>query len=66
MRHSAISEEEVDFQEHCVRNCGQCSHMGLGKIDMWELTKLLYATRFGFYALGPNWPHVPEWLEEAS
>jgi hypothetical protein len=20
MRHSAISEEEVDFQEHCVRN----------------------------------------------
>jgi hypothetical protein len=22
MRHSAISEEEVDFQEHCVRICG--------------------------------------------
>jgi hypothetical protein len=25
-----------------------------------------YATQFGFYAPGPNWPHIPKWLEEVS
>jgi hypothetical protein len=25
-----------------------------------------YATQFGFYAPGPNWPHILEWIEEAS
>jgi hypothetical protein len=25
--------------------------MGLGQTDLWELTKLCYAARFGFYAL---------------
>ena len=40
--------------------------MGLGQTDLQELTKLYYAARFGFYALRPNWPHVLEWLEEAS
>ena len=45
---------------------GQCSRVGLGQIDLWELMKVRYATRFGFYALGLNSPHVPEWLEEAS
>jgi hypothetical protein len=24
--------------------------MGLGQIDLWELTKLYYAAQFGFYA----------------
>jgi hypothetical protein len=33
---------------------------------MRELTKQHYAAQFGFYALGPNWPDVLEWLEEAS
>ena len=40
--------------------------MGLGQTYMWELTEQHYADRFGFYALRPNWPHVLEWLEEAS
>jgi hypothetical protein len=25
-----------------------------------------YATQFGFYAPGPNFPHIPVWLEETS
>jgi hypothetical protein len=36
--------------------------MGIGQTDLRELTKLHYATRFEFYAPGPNWPHVLEWL----
>ena len=39
--------------------------MGLVQIDVRELTKLHYAAQFGFYAPGPNWTHVLEWLEEA-
>jgi hypothetical protein len=45
---------------------GYCSHMGLGQTNLQELTKVCYDARFGFYAPKPNWPHVPEWLEEAS
>ena len=40
--------------------------MGLSQTDLRNLTKRFYAAQFGFYALGPNWPHVLEWLEEAS
>ena len=40
--------------------------MYLVQEDLRELTELCYATRFGFYAPGPNWPHVIEWPEEVS
>jgi hypothetical protein len=43
--------------------------IGIG-IDMVLVLVLVlevrYATQFGFYAPRPNWPHIPEWLEEAS
>jgi hypothetical protein len=40
--------------------------MGLVQIDLREVTELRYSARFGFYAPGPNWPHVPEWLDEEN
>jgi len=38
---------------------------GIG-IDKVLVLEVRYATQFGFYAPRPNWPHIPEWLEEAS
>jgi hypothetical protein len=66
VRHNAISEQGVDFEEHCVRRLWVAWSHGPWKNNMWELTKLSYATRFGFYAPRPNCQHVPEWLEEVS
>jgi hypothetical protein len=66
MRHSAISEDEVDFQEHYATFLASVVAWTLSKQTCGSLQKLCYAARFGFYAPGPNWPHVLEWLEEVS
>ena len=33
---------------------GQCIHVGLFQIYLWELMEVRYATQFGFYDPGPN------------
>jgi hypothetical protein len=48
------------FKNNVSGICGYYNRMRLGKIYLWELMKLHYAARFGFYTPGPNWPHVPE------
>jgi hypothetical protein len=61
-----LLNKRLIFNNIVLRNYGYYSHVGLGKIDVRELTELRYASQFGFYALGPKCRHVHEWFEEAS
>jgi hypothetical protein len=67
MRHSAIFEDEVDFQEHCVGSF-------LASVVTWALAKQTCGSlRNSVMLLGLDFmppdqigPHVLEWIEEAS
>jgi hypothetical protein len=65
VRHSAIFEQVVDFEEHCVGKLWVVCSWAL-KNRCVEITNSAMLTQFGFYSPRPNCQHVPEWLEEAS
>jgi hypothetical protein len=65
MRHSAIYEQEVDFQEHCARKFWVVWSHGPWPKEHVRAYKTFLA-RFGFYVPRPNYQYVLEWLEEAS
>jgi hypothetical protein len=67
MRHSAIYEQEVDFQEQlCQEIVGSVVAWALIKKMCGSLLNYVMLLSLDFMPLGPNCQHVPEWLEEAQ